>query len=407
MEAGKLSPTKSSERFVILDALRGFALMGIAMANFPEFSLYTFMTTEDTAALPLSESDRWLRFLLYFFVDGKFYTIFSLLFGIGFSIILENVTRKGGNALAVFYKRMVALAFIGILHLMFIWSGDILLLYALLGMLLPLFRRFSERNLLIVSFALLCIPVIVDFLCEVTQTSLSAHVIQIQQKYCAEFGITNENFAYWLHDAKSYNEVFQFLIQGAWVRMQEFIDGNRYFKVLGLFLLGFYIGRQRLYAHLGEKRAWLTKIFKGGLSLGLPVSILYAYSAMNNHLWGLTTHSILYLLGVYPLAFAYMSGICLFFLNHSNASVFQWFAAPGRMALTNYIGQSVAGMFIFYGIGFGLGSEVSLLVTELIVIIVYIVQQSFSSLWLKVFRFGPLEWIWRMLTYGHWIGCRK
>ena len=172
--------------------------------------------------------------------------------------------------------------------------------------------------------------------------------------------------------------------------MQEFIDGNRYFKVLGLFLLGFYIGRQHLYARLEEKRSWLKKVFRSGLSVGLPVSVLYAYSAMNDHPWGMTVH-----------------GICLLFLRHSDSPAFRWFAAPGRMALTNYVGQSVAGMFVFYGIGLGLGSEISLFITELIVVMIYIALQSFSSLWFVLFRFGPLEWIWRMLTYGHWIGCRK
>lgn len=407
METDKLSLVKSSERFVILDALRGFALLGIAMANFPEFSLYTFMSPEETAALPLSRADRWLRYLLYFLVDGKFYTIFSLLFGIGFSMILENVTRKGGNALRVFYRRMIVLALIGGIHLMFLWSGDILLLYASLGMLLPLFRRVSNRSLLTGAFVLLLIPVVVDLLCEITQTRLSEPVVRMQQMYCARFGITDGNFAYWLHDAQSYGEVFQFLIQGAWVRMQEFIEGNRYFKVLGLFLLGFYIGRQHLYARLEEKRSWLKKVFRGGLSAGLPVSVLYAYSAMNGHPWGMTAHSLLYVTGVYPLAFAYVSGICLLFLRHPGSPVFRWFAAPGRMALTNYIGQSVDGMLIFYGIGLGLGSETSLLLTETIVVAVYVMQQSFSSLWLVSFRFGPLEWVWRMLTYGHWIGCRK
>ena len=259
MNKSDLSPVRSSERYVILDALRGFALLGIAMANFPEFSLYTFMSAEDTATLPLSGVDQWVRYLLYFFVDGKFYTIFSLLFGIGFSIIFENVARKGGNALSVFYRRMIVLAFIGIVHLMFIWSGDILLLYALLGMLLPPLRKLSNRSLLTVAFILLLIPVVVDFLCEVTKLRLSEPVVRMQKVYCTRFGITDENFAYWLHDARSYGEVFQFLIQGAWVRMQEFVDGNRYFEVVGLFLLGFYIGRQHLYARLEEKKIFAEK----------------------------------------------------------------------------------------------------------------------------------------------------
>lgn len=394
-----LSPIKSSERFVILDALRGFALLGIVIANFPEFSLYTFMSAEDTALLPFSAADRYVRYLLYFFIDGKFYTIFSLLFGIGFSIILENVAKRGGSAMRIFYRRMIVLAFIGALHLMFIWSGDILLLYALLGMLLPFFRKLSDRILLTVASVLLFVPVVIDFLCEATQTALSAPVVQMQQMFCARFGITDDNFAYWLRDASSYKEVFQFLIQGALVRIQEFIDGNRYFKVLGLFIIGFIIGRQHLYARIEEKRMWLKKVFGAGILAGVPVSVLYAYSAMNSHPWGLAVHSLLYFFGVYPMAFAYISGICLLLLKNPDLTVFHRFAAPGRMALTNYIGQSVIGILLFYGIGLGLGAGIGLGLVVLIAAGVWILQAIISRVWLYNCQFGILEWIWRMLTY--------
>lgn len=394
-----LSPIKSSERFVILDALRGFALLGIVIANFPEFSLYTFMSAEDTALLPFSAADRYVRYLLYFFIDGKFYTIFSLLFGIGFSIILENVAKRGGSAMRIFYRRMIVLAFIGALHLMFIWSGDILLLYALLGMLLPFFRKLSDRILLTVASVLLFVPIVIDFLCEATQTDLSAPVVQMQQMFCARFGITDDNFAYWLRDASSYKEVFQFLIQGALVRIQEFIDGNRYFKVLGLFIIGFIIGRQHLYARIEEKRMWLKKVFGAGILAGVPVSVLYAYSAMNSHPWGLAVHSLLYFFGVYPMAFAYISGICLLLLKNPDLTVFHRFVAPGRMALTNYIGQSVIGILLFYGIGLGLGAGIGLGLVVLIAAGVWILQAIISRVWLHNCQFGILEWIWRMLTY--------
>ena len=92
--------------------------------------------------------DNITRWLLYIFVDGKFYTLFSLLFGIGFSIIIRNAERKKADGFRIFYRRMVLLFIIGFMHLMFIWSGDILMLYALLGMLLPLFRRMSDKGLL-------------------------------------------------------------------------------------------------------------------------------------------------------------------------------------------------------------------------------------------------------------------
>lgn len=393
-------PVKSSERYAILDVLRGLALLGIALANFPEFSLYSFLPVEAAGGMPTAGIDRIVRYLQYIFIDGKFYTIFSLLFGIGFSIIITNAARKGANGFRIFYRRMFVLLLIGFLHLMFLWSGDILMLYALLGMLLPLFRNASNRALLVWAFVLMAIPVAVDFIVELSGIYPSASVVELQQFYCNKYGITDENFAYWLRDAEHYGGTFEFLIQGALVRIQEFIDGNRYFKVMGLFLLGFCIGRNRLYTDLAGFMPQLKRIARYGFIIGLPLSFIYAWSAMNGRPWGLGTHASLYFVSVFPLGFAYVAGLCLCYLRHPQWKGFHFFAMPGRMALTNYIGQSVFGMLLFYGIGFGFGAGVGLVYVVLIAAGVWIVQALFSSFWLHCCQFGPLEWIWRMLTYG-------
>ena len=319
-----------------------------------------------------------------------------------FSIIISNAARKGANGFRIFYRRMFLLACIGFLHLMFIWSGDILMLYALLGMLLPLFRHASDRTLLVWAAALLLIPVGIDLACELCSVYPAQPVVSLQQYYCARYGITSDNFAYWLRDAQDYQAVFQFLIQGALVRVQEFIDGNRYFKVMGLFLIGFYIGRRKIYASLEERKEWLQGLCRYGLLIGLPLSLVYAWSCQNGHPWGLTVHSLLYLVSVYPTGFAYAAGISLLYLRWKKLRLWSWLAAPGRMALSSYIGQSVIGMFLFYGIGLGWGAGIGLLQTEGIVLGVYLFQMLFCLGWLKFFRFGPLEWIWRMLTYGRW-----
>ena len=229
----------------------------------------------------------------------------------------------------------------------------------------------------------------------------------MQQHYCNLYGITEYNFGIWLRDAENYGGVFQFLVQGAWVRLQEFIDGNRYFKVLGLFLLGFYIGRKQIYADLEANRVLLKKTVTYGFLLGLPLSVLYAWSAVNGHPFGTTAHTAIYTASVYPLGFAYVSAICLLYLHGREWRLWRCLAAPGRMALTNYVGQSVWGMVLFYGIGFGLGVGIGLTGTESIAFYVFLVQMAFSVLWLSYFRFGPLEWGWRMLTYGKWLKIRK
>ena len=400
MEKVRYSPVKPSERYVILDALRGFALIGIILANYPEFSLYTFQSAETAASMPSAGIDRVVRFLQYFLVDGKFYTLFSLLFGIGFSIIISHAAERGDGGFRLFYRRMAVLVLIGFIHLMFIWSGDILMLYALMGMALPLFRGVSDKALLRWAAFFVLLPVFVDAATSLLGISLSAQAVRAQWHYCRMYGITEENFGYWLRDADTYREVFQFLVQGALVRVQEFVDGNRYFKVMGLFILGFYIGRRKLYADLSSHKALLRRVASVGFAAGLPLSVVYAWSAVGGHPFDTVAHSVLYLVSVYPLGLAYMSGLCLLYLRSRNVRLWRWLAAPGRMALTNYIGQSVVGMFLFYGIGLGLGASVGLATTELIALGVFAFQVLFSRLWLHYCQFGPLEWVWRMLNYG-------
>ena len=153
-------PTTERERYIILDALRGIALLGIALANFPEFALWTFLSPEQQAAMPTAGVDEVVKFLQYLFVDGKFYSIFSILFGIGFSLIMSR------HSMSLFLRRMLILAVIGLCHMMFLWSGDILFLYAIGGMLLSLFIKLSDKALLCVAALLVFIPVGLDALTE-------------------------------------------------------------------------------------------------------------------------------------------------------------------------------------------------------------------------------------------------
>lgn len=430
--AQAVGPVK--KRYVILDALRGFALLGIIMANFPEFSLWTFQTPEALELLPAPAFDRALHFLLYVFVDGKFYTIFSILFGIGFSIIIGNImqrsplgpdgrpqTRRG---FLIFYRRMTVLALIGLCHLLLIWSGDILLLYALMGMLLPLFWNCSDRSLLRWAAFFLLLPIGIEVIRALLGFSLAELPYRLWWDTCARYGITEENFGTWLRDADTYRGMNQFLMQGAWERLWEFVEGNRYFKVLGLFLIGMYIGRRRLYAAItpsshnvsgnpgfsGDSSniiSLLRHIARWGSGIGLPLSIVYAWSATNGHPLGNIVHSLLYTFSVYPLGLAYIAGFALLFRRTIKAPFWKMLAYPGRMALTNYLSQSVCGIILFYGVGFGLGANVSLLTTEMLALCVFLAQIFISALWLHFFQFGPLEWIWRILTYGRYIPLQK
>ena len=395
------------KRFLVLDLLRGFALLGIIMANFPEFSLWTFQPQSTLAAMQSARADNIVQWILYIFVDGKFYTLFSLLFGIGFSIIIANCNARGASGRLVFYRRMIVLVLIGLAHLLLLWSGDILLLYALMGMLLPLFWRCSDKGLLRWAALFLFLPVAIDSIRVTTGLSFATLPYNAWWAKCGEYGITEENFGTWLRDSEGYAGVHQFLMQGAWERLWEFVEGNRYFKVLGLFLLGLYVGRKRLYADLDRWHGLIRSVCVLGICIGLPLTLFYAWSAMNGHPWGKVAHTVLYTLSVYPLGFAYTSGLVLLYQRWRRLWVWKALALPGRMALTNYLFQSIAGIVLFYGIGFAQGASTSLVGTEMIAVVVYIVQLIISGFWLRFFQFGPTEWVWRMLTYRKYFKLLK
>lgn len=397
------------KRIVELDALRGFALLGIALANFPEFSLWTFMDGTSRAALPHSGADHVVRFLQYLLVDGKFYTIFSILFGIGFSIIISNARKRGADGMKIFYRRMLVLALIGLLHLKFLWNGDILLLYALVGMLLPLFDRCPPKKLLCWSAFFLLLPIVVSAVRTVTGIDASVPVYDAWWKKAAAMGISKENFATWLKDAGSYPEIYRFLRQGAVERMWEFVSGMRYFKVLGLFLFGSWLGRERVHERLSSLRPLLKRIGGACLTAGLPLSFLYAWMSMRGG--NPVAEEAVYAFSVYPLAVAYICGLMLLIAGKGPDSaagrVSSALSHPGKMALSSYLFQSVIGVSLFYGIGLGLGTSVTLWQTELVALGAFLLEVLLCGLWLRWFSFGPVEWIWRMLTYGRVLPLKK
>ena len=393
------SPTSEKQRFAILDVLRGLALMGIALANFPEFGLWTFLGGEEQAAMPTASIDKVVRFLQYMLVDGKFYTIFSILFGIGFSLILAHHGRR------LFARRMAILVGIGFLHLMFIWSGDILLLYAIGGLLLTLFVKMGDRRLLAIAVSLILVPVALDALTEFGGVDFARPFYEKWWAVATANGITEGNFATWLRDADRYGEVFAFLRQGACERMWEFVEGHRLPKVLGLFIMGYLMGKHRLFARLHELP--LRRMLLFSLIIALPTSLLYAWSATTGHPWGRTAHAALYAASVIPMALSYAVSLGMLYRHRPDRSAWSWLAAPGRMALSCYIGQSLIGVFLFYGIGMGLGLSQGLVCIELTALLVFLLQIVLCRCWLHFFRFGPLEWLWRLATYGHYFPIRR
>ncbi len=394
-----------TDRSDILDVLRGFALLGIFIANSAGFALYLFMDDAAREALPTHASDKWINYLLTAFVDGKFYSLFSLLFGIGFTIILDRNQKAGRNPLVIFYRRIFILLILGLGHLLLLWPGDILFLYALVGMVLPLFRNFSNKSLLIISTLLIFSPLLFD-LAKVLSNgawNLAVPLVKIAIQTDGSNGIDRHNYITYLSEGIMYENIFNWGQGGFFWRYAHIIGSNRIPKVLAMFLIGFVVGRKEIYSNLEANRNLLMNVQKLGFLIGLPSTLALTFFEFDGiHLpeaAGLAD-TLFYALSVIPLSLAYTATLCLLWLKVSWRKMLLYLAPAGRMALTNYIVQTLIGIYIYYGIGWGLGTETGPAIFVPVAIAVYFVQVIYSIIWFRYFRYGPLEWIWRQLTYG-------
>jgi uncharacterized protein len=405
-------PVSSAERSNLLDALRGFALLGVMLDNLFGFTGWAFLPQPAKESLSTWSGDAIVGMLEQVFINGKFYSIFSMLFGIGFSIILIRNEQRGTNPLKIFYRRLFILVLLGAGHLLLLWEGDILLLYALIGFILPLFRKLSDRQLLIFAAVLIFSPLLFDLFSVLFQykngSFLEKMAISIDQKN----GIPgDENFAYYLYkDGAGWNEWRNWQESGYLYRYAYILDSNRIPKVLGMFLIGLYTGRKMIYAHLADNIPLFKKLRKWGLIIGIPSALAcFYFEFFQKHIpepIGMV-HTLFYVTSVVPLCLAYVSMICLRWERKKGQTRFRFLAPMGRMALTNYLMQTVIGISIYYGAGLGFGSTIGPSLFVPIGIAVYLLQVAYSHYWFRYFNYGPMEWLWRMTTYGKWLRLKK
>ena len=410
--ANTTSPVLQNERADILDVLRGFAILGILLDNVFGFTGYGFYNLAQRQALPTFQPDGILGFLELAFVNGKFYSLFSLLFGIGFTIIFSRNEQRGINPLKIFYRRLFILLLIGLGHLLLLWEGDILVLYALIGFILPLFRKLPNKTLLILAAVLIASPLVFD----VVKVLFNAHSGKLLEDMAVatdkRTGLpTDSSFAKYLYNPESgWHEWRNWQASGYLYRYSYIIESNRIPKVLGMFLVGLWTGRKMIYSDLEQYSSMFKKLRKWGFIIGIPASLALAYfEIFFKHVpnpMGLF-HTLAYAISVVPLSLAYISSICLLWVRTKGNTKFKWLAAAGRMALTNYLMQTILCITIFYGVGFGLGGNIGPTVFIPIALGIYMIQVIYSNWWFKYFNYGPMEWIWRQLTYGKRLPFRK
>jgi len=406
------SPVLPQERNEILDILRGFALLGVMIDNLFGFSGWGFITQPMREALPTWPADGPLALLEQVFVNGKFYSLFSLLFGIGFSIILIRNEQRGVNPLKIFYRRLFILLLIGAAHLFLLWEGDILFLYAMIGFVLPLFRKCSNKSLLILAAVLILSPLLFDALSILFHYKNGSFLQNIAMSIDKQTGLpTDDSFGQYLYkDGAGWQEWRNWQASGWAYRYAYILDSNRIPKVLGMFLLGFWAGRKMIYIQLEQYVSLFKKLRFWGLLIGIPAAgAAFYFEFFQKKIpdpIGIF-HSFFYAISVVPLSLAYTSMICLHWIKKKDKSPVKYLAPMGRMALTNYLVQTLFGIGIYYGIGLGFGGSVGPAVFISVGLLVYLLQIIYSNIWFRYFQYGPLEWVWRQLTYGKRLSLRK
>jgi uncharacterized protein len=392
----KLHPVNPNHRIVSLDIIRGFALFGIFLVNMPTFQWPDLINQLYMLPYSLSEVDHWIRLFFDLFVQGKFYTIFSFLFGVGFYLFMNKVQANVNKGYHLFIRRMLILALFGFIHLVFLWYGDILLTYAVAGMFLVLFYRRKLKTilvwigLLLISFAGL-MGLNYLYLKSVSKDQLMAYRAIGEDALREAIAIYQQaSIGEWL----------------AWRFTHEVVPvlENLPFAVLSvlfMFLIGLVTAKRGVIQQPGVHQSLLRRVVGIGIILSLPFNIVIVFIHLGVMDFGLLTPYVRQILasisGVF-LSLVYIAIILLLLQKERWLKRLKPLGYAGRMALTNYIGQTLIGVFLYTG--FGLYGQHQLGMAVLIVLAVYCLQIVFSSFWLKRYRFGPLEWVWRTLTYG-------
>lgn len=394
-----IGPSLPSERMTSLDVLRGVAVLGILFVNIQSFSMVFAAYPNPTLLGDLTGLNYASAFFSNVFVQFKFLTIFSVLFGAGILLMARNIEERGRKPAGPHYRRMMWLLILGLLHAYLLWFGDILAAYALSGMAVYLFRKKSPKKLFIfgviavtvggLSFVLLkwSLP---HWPPELYQQALQGWLPGkdlIAQEIAIYRGSWFTQMAHRVPSAITY-QTFIFITLTFWRAAGVMLMG------MALFKWGAFEASVPLQKH--------RKAIIIGSAVGLPVIILGWF--MNfRYDWSFEYSMFLgnefNYWGSLFLSAAYIGAI-LFLCSAGKLSAFtRRFAAVGRMAFTNYILQTLICTTIFYGHGFGLYGKVSRWGQFLMVLVIFGFQMWWSPLWLKHFRYGPLEWAWRCLTY--------
>jgi len=388
----RAGPTDPKVRLGSVDSVRGFALFGVLLVNMYNFG---------------ADAPEWTGFLdrafstwMHSLFETKSWRLFSLLFGFGFALQLAGAMSQEGGSLWFYFRRLTILFVFGMAHALF-FDGDILMEYAMLGLILVAFRNVHHRTLLVLAFVLLAVFPLGnmvhtesgDDLAAYREDSLPLAELRVDHPYLGSpMDVFRENaFAIPPH---------------IWSNLH---DPESSLAIFSMFLLGLYVGRTRILHDVALHLPLIRRVFGWGIGIG-AASALAEWSLSQKYGYAVFTETtasngvrflgdMLFAYGSTALALAYGAGIVLLAQRPGWQTALRPLQNLGRMALTVYLSSTVMFTTLFYGWGFGRLFQLGPAVTTFYAILFFVTLLICCTWWLDRFRFGPAEWLWRSLTY--------
>lgn len=390
--APSLGPTPAGERQRLVDVLRGLALLGILVVN---MELFSTPITEGWSAFD-SPVDRIAHGLVIAFAQGKFYLLFSLLFGYGLALQMGRARTAGVELRPRYRRRMIALLVIGLLHAVLLFSGDILVTYALLGLVLFAFRDADDRSVLVWAGAIFLAGMVVLAVIVVAGAA-SGDGTSLQDADAVRAAYAEGDLGDILGQRiRDLGLVAAFLPFGQWP------------GTMAAFMVGLVAGRHGLLAAPREQAA----LYRRGLVWGLPIGVAGGLVAATVTLQdpgslevGLAF--VLQILTAPALSVAYASALGLWFAHRRPGPIGNLAAAAGRGSLSVYLAQSLLAGLVFLSYGLGLFGEVGPVATTLVAVVIWVALAVGARWWFARFRQGPIEWLLRWVTYGRRPALRR
>ena len=394
-------------RFITLDAMRGFAVMGILAMNIIGFAMPEWAYITPAAFGGDSVADRVIWLFSFIFIDGKMRGLFSLLFGASMMLVIDRAIAKGESAAHVHYRRMVWLALFGLAHYFLIWFGDILFLYAIVGMIAFVFRDWSVDRLLRAALIIFGLGLVIwglqfgglqlwQFVA--TQPDAPADTARQYREMMAGAGFDMNPAAELALHRGAYSGIFADKLSDWSAPLSTLLESIC--ETLPLMMIGMAMNKSGFITgewEVSAYRRWASRLVPVGFLLTTMLAGWMIFVDYDR----ITALAIFFFWGAIPrllLTIGYAAMLILLICRYHDHPMLARVAASGRAAFSNYLGTSILMTTIFYGYGFGLFGHVSRVGLWVFVLGAWVIMLAWSKPWLAHFHYGPLEWLWRSLA---------